>query len=79
MWIACNRGPELLLHIFIHLLVHILGKCECPCICANVHSVGAGLFAGLRLGLFASQRQNLDLSSLFQVDGIDVGGVKNQL
>lgn len=47
--------------------------------CVYVHCVGAGLFAGLCLGLFASQRLNLDLSSLFQVDGIDLGGVKNQL
>lgn len=45
----------------------------------SVLCIGAGLSAGLCLVLFASQRLNLDLSSLFQVDGIDLGGVKNQL
>lgn len=54
MWIACNV-KELLAHIFIHMLVHILDKHELPHMCAYVHCVGAGLFAGLRLGLFASQ------------------------
>lgn len=44
-----------------------------------VYCVGAGLLAGLCFGLSASQKLNLDLSSLFQVDGIDLGGVKNQL
>lgn len=44
-----------------------------------VYCVGAGLLAGFCFGQSASQKLNLDLSSLFQVDGIDLGGVKNQL
>lgn len=44
-----------------------------------VYCVGAGLLAGLCFGPSASQKLNLDLSSLFQVDGIDLGGVKSQL
>lgn len=39
----------------------------------------AGLSAGLRPGPLVSWRVNLDFCSLFWVDGIDPGGVKNQL
>lgn len=49
----------------------------CVCVCTVLGH--AFLSSGLCFGLLASQKLNLDLSSLFQVDGIDLGGVKNQL
>lgn len=65
------------MHIFILVLLRQVSAHACVCVCTVLGH--AFLSSGLCFGLLASQKLNLDLSSLLQVDGIDLGGVKNQL